>query len=115
MSKTDPYIPTIPKQALLSFGELLALCRKERRWRQADLAKRIGISRQTVARLEKGDPTISIGFYFTAAWLVDLPIFPGVESKTSALSNALIQLFEILKDKYPQRITKQEKKIENNF
>lgn len=111
-----PHLPTIPKQALLSFGGLLALCRKERKWRQIDLAERIGISRQTMARIEVGDPGVSIGYYFTAAWLLDLPIFPGVETSSSKSHQALTQLFEILKDKYPQRVSANvEKKIENDF
>lgn len=119
MTKTKSHLPAAPKQALQAFGKLLALCRKERQWRQIDIANRIGISRQTIARIEKGDPSISIGLYFAAAWLLDLPIFPGVESDSSSSSQALNKLFEVLfevlKDKYPQRIIKPEKKIENDF
>jgi transcriptional regulator with XRE-family HTH domain len=106
------HLPSIPKQALMTLGKMLALCRKEKLWRQHDLAERMGISRQTIARLEKGDANVAIGHYFAAAWILDLPIFPGVEKSSNQV---LIQLFELLKDKYPQRILPSEKKIESDF
>jgi transcriptional regulator with XRE-family HTH domain len=38
----------------LAFGRLVRLARIERRWRQSDLAVRVGVSRSTVSRVERG-------------------------------------------------------------
>ena len=42
----------------------LKVFRAERDWTQADLAKRLGVSRQTVQALEKGryDPSLPLAF-----------------------------------------------------
>ena len=38
----------------LAFGRLIRLARLQRRWRQADLARRAGVSRSIVSRVERG-------------------------------------------------------------
>ncbi|MEP6999226.1 MAG: helix-turn-helix transcriptional regulator [bacterium] len=42
----------------------IRLLRAERRWSQADLADRIGVSRQTINAIENGryDPSLSLAF-----------------------------------------------------
>lgn len=116
MPSAPYYLTTIPKRALGLFGKMLALGRKERKWRQQDVAERIGVSRQTIAHIEQGNPTVAIGYYFSVAWLLDVPIFPGIESHSAKTNRLLTQVFELLKDKYPQRIfPKKEKKLENDF
>ena len=42
----------------------LKVLRAERDWRQADLADRLGVSRQTINAIEKGkfDPSLSLAF-----------------------------------------------------
>lgn len=113
MHKHPITLSTVPKQALSAFGKILTLARKEHVWRQCDLAERIGISRQTVSRMEAGDPNVAAGCYFAAAWLLDVPIFPGIDAKST--SSFLNMIFDMLKGKYSQRIAKREKKIENDF
>jgi len=48
-------------RAIDKFGKDLALARRRRRFSQASMAKRIGISLASLKRLEKGDPSLSWG------------------------------------------------------
>ena len=52
----------------------LHVLRAERDWSQADLAERLGVSRQTVNALETGKYDPSLPLAFKIAWLFDLPI-----------------------------------------
>lgn len=42
------------QQTSAAFGEAVKAARKERGWSQTELGKRAGVSRPTVARIEKG-------------------------------------------------------------
>jgi len=68
------HLPAVPKKMLIAFGKQLKTARKDRQWRQADLAERLGLTRQTIARMEKGDPGVSAGQYFSVAWLLGVTI-----------------------------------------
>jgi DNA-binding XRE family transcriptional regulator len=56
--------------ALETMGSHLALARVRRRESLATRAKRIGVSVPTVMKIENGDPTVSMGAYAQALWLV---------------------------------------------
>ncbi len=64
----------LPEERLMM--ETLGLRLKEARIRsrqtQDELGARIGVSRQTLARMEKGDPTVSIGNWITASSILGL-------------------------------------------
>lgn len=49
--------------------------RHDRRWSAEELAKRIGISRPTLSKIERGDPSVGLGAAFEAARLVGVPLF----------------------------------------
>ncbi|HTK02621.1 MAG TPA: XRE family transcriptional regulator [Bordetella sp.] len=51
-------------------GENLAIARKRRREPLKSWAQRIGVSEPTLMRMEKGDPSVSMGVYATALWLI---------------------------------------------
>ena len=51
---------------LRALGENLAIARKRRRESVKSWAQRIGVSEPTLARMEKGDPSVSMGVYATA-------------------------------------------------
>ncbi len=57
--------PAVLKQ-LAAFGERLRLARRRRKLTAELVAERMGISRETLRRLEKGDPTIAMGTYARA-------------------------------------------------
>lgn len=55
-----PLFPQTQRRAE-ALGERLRLARRRRRISLADLAKRVGVNRETLARLEHGDLTTSLG------------------------------------------------------
>jgi DNA-binding XRE family transcriptional regulator len=74
MSKRSDAIDAMPPTVLVSLRELggnLSIARKRRREPRKLWADRIGVSEPTLARMEKGDPSVSMGVYATALWLMD--------------------------------------------
>jgi transcriptional regulator with XRE-family HTH domain len=61
--------------AAILLGKKIKLGRKQRRWTEQELAERIGISRGTLKKIEKGDMRCEIGLVFEAATLVGVPLF----------------------------------------
>ncbi len=51
------------RRQLAAFGERLRLARKRRKISTVLMAERAGISRDTLNRVEKGDPAVSLGTY----------------------------------------------------
>ncbi len=73
MSKRSAAIDAMPSAVLAhlrQLGENLAVARKRRREPLASWALRIGVSEPTLMRMEKGDPSVSMGVYATALWLM---------------------------------------------
>ena len=63
MSK--PLTPSAAR-ALRSLGRDLRIARKKRRMPMADFAERMGVSLGTLARLENGEPGVSLGAFAMA-------------------------------------------------
>lgn len=63
------------REALGLLGQLIRVARIERGLKVQDLADRVGVSRDLIHRLEKGDPRCGIGVVFEAATVVGLPLF----------------------------------------
>lgn len=75
MSKLSVALTSLPPEAasaLAALGEHLALARVRRKESQRQWALRIGISVPTLIRMERGDPSVSVGVYATALWLLGL-------------------------------------------
>ncbi|ALM84322.1 hypothetical protein ASB57_16320 [Bordetella sp. N] len=73
MSKSSSVADSLPaavRANLRALGEGLSIARKRRREPMKSWAARIGISEPTLARMERGDPTVSMGVYATALWLI---------------------------------------------
>ncbi len=73
MPKSPQALLTLPPgvlRALQRLGENLAIGRIRRRESQSNWAKRIGVSRPTLIRMERGDPGVGIGIYATALWVL---------------------------------------------
>ena len=62
-------------QAVLQQIELLAqnivIARKRRGESQAQWAKKLGISQPTMARIERGDPSVAMASYVMCMWLIN--------------------------------------------
>jgi hypothetical protein len=63
-------MPTAVLAHLRLLGENLSIARKRRREPLKSWAQRIGVSEPTLIRMEKGDPSVSMGVYATALWLI---------------------------------------------
>ena len=67
-----PSIPLPAANALRKLGRDLALARRKRGISTADMAARLFVSRDTLWRLERGDPTVALGTLATAAFVLQL-------------------------------------------
>jgi transcriptional regulator with XRE-family HTH domain len=65
-------LPLPVARALHKLGRDLALARRKRGISTTDMASRLFVSRDTLWRLERGDPTIAIGTFATAAFVLQL-------------------------------------------
>lgn len=69
---TTQKIPIPARRALQKLGRDLALARRKRRISTADMAARLFVNRDTLWRMERGDPTVSVGTVATAAFVLQL-------------------------------------------
>lgn len=63
-------MPPLVLAQLKQLGENLAIARKRRKEARRLWAERIGVTEPTLARMEKGDPSVAFGTYATALWLI---------------------------------------------
>jgi transcriptional regulator with XRE-family HTH domain len=96
MPKRSAAIDALPPSVLAhlrQLGENLAIARKRRRESLKDWAQRIGVSEPTLTRMEKGDPSVSMGVYATALWLIGrsqaMAEFAAPEHDRGALEDAV--------------------------
>ena len=96
MSKRSNALDSMPSPVLAhlrALGENLAIARKRRREPLKAWAQRIGVSEPTLMRMEKGDPSVSMGVYATALWLMGrsqaIPDLAAPEHDQGALEDAV--------------------------
>ena len=65
-------LPLPAAHALRKLGRDFALARRKRGISTADMAQRLFVSRDTLWRLERGDPTVAMGTLATAAFILQL-------------------------------------------
>lgn len=86
-SKIHDVLPPRVRRSLLKVGRDLSVARKKRNLTVAMMAERLGVAKATYLRIEKGDPSVSMGAYamtffvlgFTDA-LTDL-VDPGADDQ----------------------------------
>ena len=71
-SRTTSSPPAAVQDALKRLGRNIRIARLRRQLRIQDLAERMGVSRFTVADLERGKPGTSAAAYFCAIWSLGL-------------------------------------------
>jgi transcriptional regulator with XRE-family HTH domain len=71
MSKVTS-IPLPAVHALRKLGRDIALARRKRGISTVDMAARLFVSRDTLWRLERGDPGVALGTLATAVFVLDL-------------------------------------------
>ncbi|MGD9960144.1 helix-turn-helix transcriptional regulator [Nocardioides sp.] len=65
-------------------GQQIKTARVARKWTATELAERIGVDRRTVAAIEAGEPSVSLGHAFNAADILGVPLF-GAEDRVELL------------------------------
>lgn len=65
-------LPLQVRRSLVKFGTDLSIARRKRRLTIAMMCERLGVSKSTWQRMEKGDPTVSVGAYAQALFALGL-------------------------------------------
>lgn len=90
---------------------LIKRARKEKGFSQSDIAKRAGIGRNLVSKIEKGDPSCEIGVVFELAYIVGVPLFSESEPTRNALTATLKDIHTLL----PSSVRKPKVDIDDDF
>jgi transcriptional regulator with XRE-family HTH domain len=72
MPRTTPPMPLPVSRALRKLGSDIRDARRRRRIQTAVMADRIQVSLPTLRRLEAGEPSVSMGVYATALYVLGL-------------------------------------------
>jgi transcriptional regulator with XRE-family HTH domain len=92
-------------------GKMIRLGRIQRRLTAQELAERLGVSRSTLQRMEKGDPKVEIGLMFEAAAIVGIKLFDVDEKGIAALSERTDDRIALL----PKHVYKATKPVIDEF
>ncbi|HEV7285018.1 MAG TPA: helix-turn-helix transcriptional regulator [Kaistia sp.] len=98
-------------EGLVLLGKMIRLGRMQRRLTAQELAERIGVSRSTLQRIEKGDPKAEIGLMFEAAAIVGVKLFEADEKGVGALSERIDDRIALL----PKHVYKAGKQVIDEF
>lgn len=60
------------QKILAEMGELFTLARKRRGFTLVQVSERAGIHRETLRKIEKGDPSVALGAYFNVLRVMNL-------------------------------------------
>ena len=71
-SQATNTLPRAARQALVKLGQDITVARKKRRISTVSMAERAFISRGTLYKIERGDPTVSMGIYATVLSVLGL-------------------------------------------
>jgi len=69
-SEVNDILPQNVRNSLIKFGCDISIARRKRRLTVAMMCERLGVSKSTWQRMEKGDPTVSIGAYAQALFVL---------------------------------------------
>ncbi len=67
-----PALPAVVSRSLRKLGQDLSAARRRRRLTMALVADRALVSRNTLTRVERGDPGVSMGIYATVLFVLGL-------------------------------------------
>ncbi|OGV28017.1 MAG: hypothetical protein A3F18_05030 [Legionellales bacterium RIFCSPHIGHO2_12_FULL_37_14] len=98
-------------KTLIVLGSLIKVERTERLMSQTSLAERLGVSRQTIIAIEKGDPNVSVGTVFEAAYIVGIPLMTNDQASLEKWQAILADFSALL----PKRISQKKPRIDNDF
>lgn len=71
-SRSSIALPLPVRRALRKLGQDLRDARRRRRVPTAVLAERASVSRATLVKIEKGDPSVALGLYATVLFVLNM-------------------------------------------
>jgi len=69
-SSVQDLLPHKLRRSLAKFGADLAMARRKRHLTTAMMSERLGVAKSTYVRVEKGDPTVSMGVFAMALFVL---------------------------------------------
>jgi transcriptional regulator with XRE-family HTH domain len=69
-SEVNNVLPQHVRRSLVKFGADLSIARRKRRLTGSMMCERLGVSKSTWLRMEKGDATVSMGAYAQALFVL---------------------------------------------
>lgn len=105
-SKATSTLPKAARQALIKLGEDISVARKKRRISTVSMAERAFISRGTLYKVEKGDPSVSMGIYATV--LAILGLIDGLGQVADRRDDSLG--LDIEEDRLPKKVQPRRRK-----
>jgi DNA-binding XRE family transcriptional regulator len=72
-SEFNDVLPSRLRRSLAKLGLDLSMARRKRHLTLEMLAERVGVSRTTYQKVEKGDPKVSMGIYAMALFVLGFP------------------------------------------
>lgn len=108
--KIIPHLPLPALHALHKLGQDIKDARRRRRITTALLANRADLSRTTIAKIERGDPTTSIGGYASVLFVL------GMQERLGDLVDSAHDLIgrRLEDENLPQRVRNPRKKRDNH-
>jgi transcriptional regulator with XRE-family HTH domain len=87
-------------------GLRIAEGRRQRRWTQAELCERAGVSKATLRKAEHGEPTVAVGVMFELATVVGVRLFGIPSGDLRSLAAREDDRLALLPSHvYPRRVT----------
>lgn len=93
-------LPLSLRKALTKFGRDLSIARRKRNVTTAMMAERVSVSKSTYQRVEKGDPSVALGVYAMALFVLGLgDLFASVADPGKDAHGLLLD-----EERLPQRV-----------
>lgn len=101
MGRTTPELPLSIRQTLDKLGRDIRNARKRRRITTRVMADRAGISRPTLRRVERGDPSVALGIYASVLFVL------GMADRLGELADATHDRrgLELQEEELPERVS----------
>lgn len=110
MARARNYNPTTREVARL-LGAQIRLGRIQRRFSQAELAQRVGVSAETMRKIERGDLGVALGSVFEAAAIAGVSLFDGDPDRRLGEARRIRELLMLL----PARVDERAGPVRDDF
>src|SRR5580704_899659 len=99
-SRAIPALPTAVGRSLHKLGADISAARRRRRMPMELMAERALVGRNTIARVERGDPRVSMGIYATVLFVL------GLAGRLSDLADASVDRMglDLEEERLPRRV-----------